>query len=285
LEELKGAIRELAERALEEDAAARDLTTNLLVDSNLVGAASITAKAPGVISGQEAAEVVFELIDGSLEYTPVVENGSRVIPGGVVSRVRGSAAAILSGERTALNFLQHLSGIATLTARFVKAVEGTGVKLLDTRKTTPGLRILEKRAVVHGGGINHRFDLEERVLVKENHLTVVGGIDAVLAKLEPDVLKNAEIEISSIDELLMLRASPPGRVLLDNFSPGMLTAALNELKSWGGDAPEVEVSGGVGLESIGDYAAYGVDFISVGSLTSSAPVLDLSLNLEEVWKP
>lgn len=265
-------------RALEEDAAFNDRTTRLLVRENTVGNAIIRVNSAGVISGQRCAETVFRILDSDIRYSAVAGDGSRVKPADTIARMSGKLTAILSGERTALNFLQHLSGIATLTAAFVERVQGTGVVILDTRKTTPGLRFLEKEAVVHGGGRNHRVNLERYILVKENHITAACGLPAVLDTLGTD-LHEAEIEVSSLDELRSLRNRQVGRVMLDNFTPSMLTAALEELKRWD-RTPEVEVSGGIDLDTITSYAQEGVDFISVGSLTSSAPVLDMTLKVE-----
>ncbi len=265
-------------RALEEDAAFNDRTTRLLVRENTVGNAIIRVNSAGVISGQRCAETVFRILDSDIRYSAVAGDGSRVKPADTIARMSGKLTAILSGERTALNFLQHLSGIATLTAAFVERVQGTGVVILDTRKTTPGLRFLEKEAVVHGGGRNHRVNLERYILVKENHITAACGLPAVLDTLGTD-LHETEIEVSSLDELRSLRNRQVGRVMLDNFTPSMLTAALEELKRWD-RTPEVEVSGGIDLDTITSYAQEGVDFISVGSLTSSAPVLDMTLKVE-----
>jgi len=272
-------VDELVGRALEEDASFNDRTTRLLVSENTVGNAIIRVNSAGVISGQSCAETVFRLLDSDILYSPVAGDGSRVKPADTIARMSGKLTAILSGERTALNFLQHLSGIATLTAAFVERVKGTGVVILDTRKTTPGLRFLEKEAVVHGGGRNHRANLGRYILVKENHITAACGLPAVLDKLRTN-LHEAEIEVSSLDELRSLRDRQVGRVMLDNFTPSMLTAALEELKRWD-RTPEVEVSGGIDLDTITSYAQKGVDFISVGSLTSSAPVLNMTLMVEE----
>lgn len=237
---------------------------------------------PGVISGQEPAETAFRLLDGGIEYEKAAYDGSSVPAGGAVARVRGNLGAVLSAERVALNFLQHLSGIATVTAELAARAKESGVVLLDTRKTTPGLRLLEKRAVLHGGGVNHRMDLEGGILIKENHLTAVGGLGVLLDRLDRRTLLSAEIEVSSMEELKLLRRSPPGRVMLDNFEPEILERALMEIKSWGGRAPEIEVSGGIDVSNIEDYARPGVDFVSVGRITSSAPALDMSLSVESV---
>jgi nicotinate-nucleotide pyrophosphorylase (carboxylating) len=271
-------VDELVGRALEEDASFNDRTTRLLVSENTVGNAIIRVNSAGVISGQNCAETVFRLLDSDIRYSPIAGDGSRVKSADTIARMSGKLTAILSGERTALNFLQHLSGIATLTAAFVERVKGTGVVILDTRKTTPGLRFLEKEAVVHGGGRNHRANLERYILVKENHITAAWGLPAVLDKLGTN-LHEAEIEVSSLDELRSLRDRQVGRVMLDNFTPSMLTAALEELKRWD-STPEVEVSGGINLDTITSCAQKGVDFVSVGSLTSSAPVLDMTLMVE-----
>lgn len=282
MEGLEREMRDRVKRALEEDAAGMDRTTNALVGEAALGRALITAKAHGVISGNGAAEAVFATLDRAVEYLPRREDGDRVGPGDTVAVVRGSLRALLSGERTALNFLQHLSGIATLTALYVDAVKGTGIAILDTRKTTPGLRLLEKRAVADGGGKNHRFDLAGAILVKENHITAAGGLERVVEGLGKDGLREAIIEISTLEQLGLLRDAPPARVMLDNFTPPMVEGAIEELGLWGTAVPEVEVSGGITLETIRSYAVRGVHYISVGSLTSSAPALDLSLTLEEV---
>lgn len=274
-------LKSLITRVLNEDAVHEDVTTSLLVDTRLRALAEVVVRAGGVISGHRPAEEVFRAIDGTVSYTVISADGSRVEAGDCVARVEGTCAAILSGERSALNFLQHLSGIATMTSRFVEKVAGTGTVILDTRKTLPGLRALEKEAVVHGGGRNHRFDLRECILVKENHITAVGGVTAVLARLGAGRLREAEIEVSSLDELRLLRHLPPGRIMLDNFTPPMVASAVAEIDGWQ-VRPEIEVSGGVNLENIEHYALRGVDYISIGSLTASAPVLDLSLVVSEV---
>ncbi len=270
-------LRNLVERALDEDAVREDVTTGSLVDQRLRVGALIVARAGGIVSGHRPSAAVFRAVDRAVRYTEVSPDGSRVEPEQVVATIEGPCAAILSGERTALNFLQHLSGIATMTARFVEAVAGTGTVILDTRKTMPGLRALEKEAVIHGGGRNHRFDLRDRILVKENHITAAGGLASVLAKLGKRRLGGAEIEVSTLGELRLLKPSPPGRIMLDNFTPEMTAAALAELERWEKPRPEIEVSGGVNIENIVRYAGRGVDFISVGALTASASALDLSL--------
>ena len=205
MEDREKTLAEIVRRALVEDAARKDVTTRLLVDAARLGDAVIRAKAPGVVSGHEAAREVFSALDASIAYSPMAPDGSPVGSGAAVARVYGHVRAILAGERAALNFLQHLSGIATTTAAFVERVKGTGVVILDTRKTTPGLRVLEKMAVVHGGGQNHRANLAELILVKENHIAAAGGLASVLKKLGSGRLSQAEIEVTSMAELRMLR--------------------------------------------------------------------------------
>ena len=272
-------VMELIRRALEEDAATNDITTGrLALDGN--GRATVTARSECVVSGQRVARSVYHLLDESVEYTAVRRDGTAIAPGETVADVVGPIGAILSGERTALNLLQHLSGVATLTSRFVALVEGTGIGILDTRKTTPGLRALEKAAVIHGGGLNHRHDLSELVLVKENHIAAAGGLGEVIDRLGEEISR-AEIEVASIEELKELKRTPPWRIMLDNFTPEMVVQALGELERWD-RRPEIEISGGITLESIHLYAIEGIDFISVGSLTLSAPSVDMSMKIESV---
>jgi nicotinate-nucleotide pyrophosphorylase (carboxylating) len=268
------------ERALREDAAFDDITTGSLVGEGARGRAVVRARAAGVISGQDCARMVFSIIDPSISYDAARGDGSSVEREEILATVEGSLRAILSGERTALNFLQHLSGIATSVRRFVERVDGTGARILDTRKTTPGLRILEKEAVLHGGGVNHREDLARLVLVKENHIAAAGGLERVI-ELLGDGIGKAEIEVTSLEELKKLRGRAPWRIMLDNFTCDGVREAMDEVAGWD-PKPEIEVSGGVTIGTVGDYAALGVDFISVGSITASAPALDMSLIVEEV---
>lgn len=281
MEEKEKWLADLVKAALAEDAARKDETTRLLVEAARLGDACIRAKDAGVISGHRAAEEVFRTLDPSIAYSAAAPDGSRVRRGAAVARIYGHVRAILSGERIALNFLQHLSGVATLAAAFVDKVKGTGVVILDTRKTTPGLRLLEKAAVVHGGARNHRASLAGMVLVKENHIAAAGGLAAVLERLGSQRLALAEIEVGSLDELRMLRETPPKRVMLDNFEPEAVREAVAEIKAWS-VVPEIEVSGGVHLDTVARYAIEGVNFISIGAITNQATVLDMSLDLEGV---
>jgi len=281
VEEKERWLVDLVKTALAEDAARKDVTTRLLVDAARLGDAVIRAKAPGVVSGQRAAGEVFRMLDPSLAYSAAAPDGSRVQAGSVVARIYGHVRAILSAERTALNFLQHLSGVATLTAAFAARLEGSGAAVLDTRKTTPGLRTLEKEAVLHGGGRNHRANLADMILVKDNHVAAAGGLEGALGRLGASNLAAAEIEVASLEELRILRERPPRRVMLDNFDPDAVRSAVAEMKGWV-SAPEIEVSGGISLENASDFAIAGVDFLSVGALTNSAGILDMSLDLEGV---
>lgn len=277
MEEYEKAVARAVAAALAEDAARRDLTTRLLVPRGRRGGAVVVAGAAGVISGQECAATVYRRL-GGVEWTAIAPDGTAVGKGQLVARAAGRLASLLAGERTALNFLARLSGIATLTAAFVSRVSGSGARILDTRKTTPGLRRLEKRAVIDGGGMNHRFDLASYVLVKENHIAAAGGMAAAITRLGARIAE-CEIEVTNLPELRALASTPPARVMLDNFSPEKVREALAEIAGWN-RRPEVEVSGGIGLENVRAYALPGVDFLSVGSLTGSAAALDLSLLVE-----
>lgn len=279
MEEREKRLDELVRTALAEDAARKDTTSKLLVDAARIGDAVVRAKEPGVVSGHRAAGAVFRMLDPSIAYFATAADGERVQKGGVVARVYGRVRAILSAERTALNFLQHCSGIATLAAAFTERVRGTGVVILDTRKTTPGLRMLEKAAVVHGGARNHRASLADMILVKENHIAAAGGLAEALSKLGSRHLPNVEIEVRTLEELRMLKDAPPKRIMLDNFEPALVREAVAQIERWD-IVPEIEVSGGVNLDNVVSYAIPGVDFISVGALTNRAPALDMSLDLE-----
>ncbi len=270
-------MQELIDRALAEDIGAGDLTTGIVLSSDARARAVIEQRAPGVLAGLELAERVFQRVDPELRWRPGASEGEwREL--GPAAEVAGRAASILAGERVALNFLGRLSGVATLTARYVRAVEGTGVRILDTRKTTPGLRALEKAAVRAGGGHNHRTGLFDAVLVKENHAALAGGVETAARR----ALANApagvpvEVECATLAEVGEAMAAGATRLLLDNMGPPDLRAVA-ELARGG---VQLEASGGVTLDTVREIAETGVDFISVGALTHSAPALDLSLTLE-----
>jgi nicotinate-nucleotide pyrophosphorylase (carboxylating) len=263
-------------RALDEDLGSGDLTTQATVPPEMRARARITQKQPGVLFGMDAAQLAFALLDRDARFTRLADEGTWR-DGGPVLDIEGSAAALLGAERTALNFLQRLSGVATLTARYVEAVRGTRARVLDTRKTTPGLRLLEKAAVMAGGGTNHRAGLYDAILIKENHAAMAGGVgEAVrLARAAgPDVL--VEVECQTEEEVQEALAADAPRILLDNMSPARMRAVVATV----GERAELEASGGIDLETIRDVAETGVHFISVGALTHSAAALDLSLLLD-----
>ncbi len=270
------AVGEIAARALAEDIGEGDVTTEATVPAGARARALISQKAPGVIFGLAAAEATFRQLDSQVRMTRLVEEGEWR-QGGPVLEIEGTARAILTGERTALNFLQRLSGVATLTALYVRAVAGSGAVILDTRKTTPGLRALEKAAVAAGGGVNHRTGLYDAILIKENHAAIAGGVGEAVRRARAAAGElSLEVECRSLDELDQALAAGAERILLDNMTPGQLREAAERVAG----RAELEASGGVNLETVGEIARTGVNFVSVGALTHSAPALDLSLILE-----
>ena len=273
-------ISEVVARALAEDVGDGDVTTAATVPENARGRALITQKAPGVIYGLDVAVETFRSLDPSIALEPMVAEGEWR-DGGPVLRIDGSARAILTAERTALNFLQRLSGVATMAARYVEAVSGTGATILDTRKTTPGLRALEKAAVAAGGATNYRFGLFDAILIKENHAAAAGGVGEAVRKAHayaPGLPLEVECrDVAEVDEALEAGAGIPGfRILLDNMSTEQMREAVERVAG----RAELEASGGVTLQTLRAVAGTGVNFISVGALTHSAPALDLSLLLE-----
>ncbi|MGH2943866.1 MAG: carboxylating nicotinate-nucleotide diphosphorylase [Solirubrobacteraceae bacterium] len=270
-------LDQLVLRALAEDVGDADVTSEATVPLGTRAVATIGQKAPGVVFGVDAAEAAFLALDPDVRLERLGPEGEWRDPPAPVLRATGDARALLAAERTALNFLQRLSGIATLTARCVYAVEGTGARILDTRKTTPGLRRLEKAAVAAGGGVNHRAGLYDMVLIKENHAALAGGVGTAVraaAAAFPDVPLEVECTTrAEVDEALAAGAT---RILLDNMDPGELRAIVAHV----GGRARLEASGGIGLHTLRAYAETGVDWISIGALTHSAPALDLSLLLE-----
>ncbi|HWH95447.1 MAG TPA: carboxylating nicotinate-nucleotide diphosphorylase [Baekduia sp.] len=272
-------VADVVARALAEDVGAGDVTTQATVPDGAQAVATITQKAPGVVFGLVVAEAAFRQADGAAAIERLCPEGAWQEPGTPVLRVTGAAAAILTAERTALNFLQRLSGVATLTARYVRAIDGTGAKILDTRKTTPTLRPLEKAAVVAGGGTSHRFGLFDMVLIKENHIAAAGGIGpAVRAARERFADIPIEVEAETADEVREALDAGAPRILLDNMAPDEMRAIATEVAG----RAELEASGNINLDTVRAAASTGVDFISVGALTHSAPALDLSLILERL---
>jgi nicotinate-nucleotide pyrophosphorylase (carboxylating) len=277
--------RTLIDLALAEDVGGGDVTSRYFVPEERVARAFIVARSEGVISGTEVAQAVFKAVDASLEVSILVPDGSRVSAGAMVLRIEGAARSILTGERTALNFLQRLSGVATLTRRYVDAVAGTGVAILDTRKTTPGYRMLEKKAVVDGGGVNHRLGLYDRAMVKDNHLVAENSLQvlqAAIMKLKHDRPGvEVELEADRLEQVLtFFDLEGVDYILLDNMSLAELRDAVAHRN--GRTIPRLEASGGVNLETVRGIAETGVDFISVGALTHSAPSLDLGLDFVPV---
>jgi len=278
-------MSDAVERALAEDLGEGDLTTRAVVPKGARARAVVGQKEAGVLAGLGVARAVFERVDPGLEVELLAPEGEWREPG-PVAEVTGAAASILAAERVALNFLGRLSGVATLTARYVRAVEGTGARILDTRKTTPGLRELEKEAVRAGGGVSHRSGLDDAILVKENHAALAGGVgEATRLALEaaPALAREAgreslvvEVECATLGEVEEAVAAGVPRILLDNMSPDDLRRAV---EITGGRA-ELEASGGVTLDTVRAVAETGVDYISVGALTHSAPALDVSLLLD-----
>ncbi len=271
----------LVRRALAEDVGPGDVTTEATVTPGRMAVARITQKAPGVVYGLDVAAEVFRAVEPGVLLTQTGPEGVWR-ENGPVLEVTGSAAGLLVAERTALNFLQQLSGVATLTARCVRAVAGTHARILDTRKTVPGLRRLQKRAVLAGGGVNHRIGLFDAILIKENHAAMAGGVGEAVRRAHhhaPHLPLEVECEtLAEVDEALAAGAAVGivPRLLLDNMPPAELRAAVERVAG----RAELEASGGFTLETIREVAETGVDFISVGALTHSAPALDLSLLLE-----
>jgi nicotinate-nucleotide pyrophosphorylase (carboxylating) len=276
-------LSEIVRRALAEDVGSGDITSEATVPVDARARARIVQKAPGVVYGLEAvAETMRQCQVEHVDNLVVEGQWREEVPAEVVL-ASGSARAILAAERTALNFLGHLSGVATLTARFVEAVGDAGARILDTRKTTPGLRTLEKAAVAAGGGVNHRIGLYDAILIKENHIALAGGLAKAVHAVRTTYPKlPVEVECRDLDETAYALGAGADRLLLDNMDVGTLRAAVALRDEHGGDGkgPTLEASGGIDLENVGGVAETGVDFISIGALTHSAPSLDFSLLLE-----
>jgi nicotinate-nucleotide pyrophosphorylase (carboxylating) len=268
---------------LAEDIGAGDITTETTVSSTQPGCGELIAKAPLVLAGIDLFVDVFRLLDSSTQVELCSRDAEELKPGQIPARVRASARALLTGERVALNLLQRLSGVATLTRQFVRAVAGTSAEILDTRKTTPGLRALEKYAVRAGGGRNHRRDLSEAMLIKENHIRLAGGVSAALTAAESAKgrAKWMEIEVTNLDELRAALAYNPDVILLDNMNPALVRQAVRQVRAHDSARKiRTEASGGITLANVREFAEAGVDWISVGALTHSAPAVDLSFEIE-----
>ncbi|MCX7973897.1 MAG: carboxylating nicotinate-nucleotide diphosphorylase [Candidatus Aminicenantes bacterium] len=276
---VKEEIDRIIKQALAEDMPAGDLTTETIIPPNLKTRAIIVAKESGVLAGIDFAGRVFELIDPSIQFLKLKEDGQAFKSGDILARIVGPAQAILKGERTALNFLQRLCGIATMTARFVSAVAGTKTRILDTRKTTPTLRWFEKYAVRQGGGKNHRLNLSEAVLIKDNHLKIIGSIKEAMARAKQALPPGTpiEVEVTSFKEAQEALEAGASCLLLDNMSLKEMKRVVNLVK---GRIP-LEASGKINLRQVRQIASLGIDYISVGRLTHSYQSIDLSLEIEE----
>jgi nicotinate-nucleotide pyrophosphorylase (carboxylating) len=268
-------IEDLVARAIAEDVGGGDVTSEAIVDPAVQARAVIVQKDPGIVYGFEVAELCFKAVDPSAKLqTLLPEAVWRDDVPAEVAQVESSALGLLAAERVALNFLGHLSGVASLTSRCLKRAGGTRVRLLDTRKTLPGLRTLEKRAVRAGGGFNHRMGLYDAILVKDNHVMLAGGVAAAVQKArqaQPDL--PIQVECDSLSEVEAAVSAGAERIQLDNMTPGQVEEVVRLV----GDRAELEASGGIGLDSLAAYAHTGVSFVSLGAVTHSAPVLDLSL--------
>ncbi|MCD6139080.1 MAG: carboxylating nicotinate-nucleotide diphosphorylase [Deltaproteobacteria bacterium] len=268
---------ELIRIALEEDIGPGDVTTDALIEPDREGEATIFAKESLVLAGLKLAQRVFLTLDADMSFEEAFEDGNRVKRGDEVLRARGKLHALLAGERTALNFLQHLSGIATLTRQFVDHAGTVSVRLTDTRKTTPGWRVLEKYAVRVGGGHNHRFGLYDGILIKDNHIKACGGITEAVrrARNKHRYLLRIEVEVTNLEEVEEALANGVDVIMLDNMRPHEIRKAVKLVDG----RALVEVSGGVALDTVAELASTGVDIISIGALTHSARAVDISMNI------
>ena len=273
-------VRRIVAEALAEDIGSGDVTSELVVPAEAMAEGRFLAKEDGVLSGLDVCEECFHQLDDSCVFEALLGESEAFTGGMDLARVRGRARTLLAAERTALNFLQRLCGIATLTRQFSEAVKDTNARIVDTRKTTPGLRVLEKRAVKAGGGHNHRFALYDGILLKDNHIELVGGVKAAVAAARagrPHTLK-VEVEVTNLEQLAEAIEAGADIVMLDN----MTVAELSEAVEVVGGRVLTEASGGVSLGTVAEIAATGVDLISVGALTHSAPAIDISLEITAV---
>ncbi len=270
-------IRPVIDYALNEDIGSGDITTNSLIPAELQARATMVAKSSGIIAGLSVAEYIFRTLDPAIHWKPFIQDGDRISTGELILEISGSYRALLTGERLALNFLQRMSGIATMTNNCVREMENYQTQILDTRKTVPGLRLLDKYAVLMGGGTNHRIGLYDMVLIKDNHIKIAGGITAAIAQVKksiPSTIK-LEVEVTNLDEVREALASGADIIMLDNMS---LHAMSESVKLINGRA-KVEASGNMTLERLKKVAETGVDFISIGALTHSVTAFDISMNI------
>lgn len=271
-------IRDIIRRALEEDMGEGDITSESTIPPQQILTGTFIAKAPGIIAGLAVASETFKMLDKKIIFSQKISDGGTVLKGQIIAKVRGKGRALLGAERTALNFLQRMSGIATLTRSFVDAVRGTNAVILDTRKTAPGLRLLDKQAVVLGGGVNHRFGLFDMVLIKDNHIAAAGGITQAVTKVWAADKKDRplEVEVKNLDELREALLLKPDRILLDNMD----TQTMRKAVAITSGRASLEASGNITLRNAAAAARTGVDMISIGALTHSVSALDISFLLE-----
>jgi nicotinate-nucleotide pyrophosphorylase (carboxylating) len=271
-------LNNLIEAGLTEDINTGDITTDLLIPANKKSTAVMTAKAEGVIAGLFAAEAVFKRLDPEIIFNIEKKDGEKVMPGDVICTIEGSYRALLTGERLALNFLQRMSGIATETAKYVKAVKNYSTKILDTRKTVPGLRLLDKYAVKAGGGTNHRIGLYDMVMIKDNHISVAGGIRNAVKAIRPNIADHIKIEVetTTFEEVIEALKAGADIIMLDNMDNASMKHAVEMING----RAKVEASGNMTLERVKEVAATGVDYISIGALTHSVMALDISQKIK-----
>lgn len=280
MNELLDQLKPIIQRALDEDLGDGDVTTNTTIPIEALTSGEFVAKSDGIVAGLQVAQLAFELIDARVQFTTMIHDGEPVKRGDVIATVHGPARALLTAERVALNFMQRMSGIATLTHHFVEAVKFSHAIILDTRKTAPGLRLIDKWAVRLGGGGNHRIGLYDMVLIKDNHIAAVGSITQAVQRVRSldERHRPIEVEVKNLIELQEALPLKPDRILLDNMSLDQMREAVQITN---GRVP-LEASGNVSLETVADIAATGVDFISIGALTHSVRALDISLELNSL---
>jgi len=271
-------VREAVQRALAEDIGRGDITTDALIDGGVPASGRLMAREPGIVAGLDLAEAAFRGIEPGIVFERLIDDGQPVKSGDVIARISGSARALLSAERVALNFMTHMSGIASLTGRYVAAIAGTKARIVDTRKTLPGLRVFEKYSVRMGGGANHRFALDDAAMIKDNHSVAAGGIGPAIRQVRGAIGHMVKIccEVDRIDQIEEALAAGVDVLLLDNMGPETLAEAVHLIAG----RATAEASGKVSLETVGAIAASGIDVISVGKLTHSAPALDIALDFD-----
>ena len=273
----------MVRRALDEDFGnSGDLTANLLVPASAKGKLMMRAREAGVIAGMQAAQMTYAMVDPRVKFTVKKGDGSKVKKGDIIATVEGPTRALLSAERVALNFLGRMSGIATLTSQYVALVKGTNVRIAATRKTTPGLRAVEKQAVLAGGGFTHRESLAAAIMIKDNHIALAGGVDKALKTIakNADHMTKVSVEVDTLAQLKKVLKYAPDVVLLDNMGVEKLLKAVAIVDGFDGPRPTLEASGGVNLETVKGLAQTGIDVISIGALTHSAPNFDIGMDAQ-----